>query len=213
MGTEVKQLNFIRNVDIIKSISFDEHEILEWIIKLYCPEGFEVDPTYSIGNFYKTGIPQPKYKFDIIPSAPDVIKANVRNLPLNTTSIKSIIFDPPFISGSRRNGKPGIIKSRFGYYKNMSVLYEMYLAGIKEFYRILNPGAVLIFKCQDTIDGGRQYLSHVKIINMAEDIGFYTKDLFILCANKRIISQTKQFHARKYHSYFLVFEKNKERLF
>ncbi len=203
----MKQLNFIRNVDIIRSILYDQQEILEWIMELYCPDGFELDPTYSKGNFYKGRIPKPKYKFDILPVAPRVIQANSTNLPIPDTSIKSIIFDPPFIVGSRNDGKEGLIKFRFGYYKNINELWGMYSDAIKEFHRILSAGAVLIFKCQDTIDSGKQYLSHVKVVNIAEEAGFYAKDLFILLAKNRIISQQRQFHARKFHSYFLVFEK------
>ena len=39
---------------------------------------------------------------------------------------------------------------------------------------------ILIFKCQDKVSSGKQYMSHVFIINEAEKLGFYTKDLFIL---------------------------------
>jgi hypothetical protein len=202
-----KQLNFIRNVDIIRSISFDEHEILEWIIELHCPQGFELDPTYSTGRFY-SGIPQPKYKFDIDPRGPGVIQADVRHLPVKDNSINSIMFDPPFvIKNVTTRDLTGIVEKRFSAYPSAEALYDFYYQSIKEFQRILIPGAVLVFKCQDTIDSGRQYLSHVQIVNMAEQSGFYTKDLFILCAHKRIISQNRQFHARKYHSYFLVFLK------
>lgn len=202
-----KQLSFIRNVDIIKSISFDEHEILEWIIELHCPNGFELDPTYSTGQFY-AGIPKPKYRFDINPSAPGVIKADIRDLPIKSHSIRTIMFDPPFVTGMPTGkGKRGIIRDRFGYYKNIQELWAMYFSALSEFLRIMSTGAVLVFKCQDVIESGKQYLSHVKIINMAENIGFYTKDLFILCAHNRIISQNRQFHARKYHSYFIVFLK------
>ena len=201
----MKQLNFIRNVDIVRSISFDEQEILEWIIELHCPNGFELDPTYSIGSFYKR-IPEPKYKFDLIPVAPGVIKADARELPIRSGSIESIIFDPPFVTAMPTGqGKKGIIRDRFGHYRNVPELWKMYSGAIKEFYRVFKKGGTLVFKCQDVIESGKQYLSHIKIINMAEQIGFYTKDLFILCASRRIIFQNRQFHARKYHSYFVVF--------
>jgi hypothetical protein len=61
------------------------------------------------------------------------------------------------------------------------------------------------------VSSGKQYLSHVEIINMAREIGFYAKDLFILEAKNRLIDPRikKQQHARKFHSYFLVFEKKK----
>jgi hypothetical protein len=38
---------------MIKSISFDEQKILQWILQLHCKTSIELDPTYSKGNFYK----------------------------------------------------------------------------------------------------------------------------------------------------------------
>ena len=67
----------------------------------------------------------------------------------------------------------------------------------------------MIFKCQDTVSSGKNYLSHYFILNMAIGIGFYPKDLFILAASNRIIGNINhQIHARKFHSYFLVLEKS-----
>lgn len=90
----------------------------------------------------------------------------------------------------------------------------MYHKSIEEFYRILKPDGVLIFKCQDTIDSCKQYLSHIEIHNKAIDCGFYAKDLFVLLAKNRIIGKThhNQQHCRKYHSYFLVFIKQKNKI-
>jgi hypothetical protein len=90
---------------------------LKNIIKLYCPDGFELDPTYSVGNFYKK-IKQPKYKFDINPVRSDVIKADSIDLPLRNESIGSIMFDPPFLAtrGNVKDSrkKSNIIIKRFG---------------------------------------------------------------------------------------------------
>lgn len=41
---------------VIKSISYDQHEIIKNIISLYCSDGIELDTTYSKGLFYKKGI-------------------------------------------------------------------------------------------------------------------------------------------------------------
>ena len=53
-------------------------------------------------------------------------------------------------------------------------------------------------------------------MNMALELGFYPKDMFILTAKMRINSfggrWNKQEHARKYHSYFWVFEKIKQKV-
>ena len=94
-------------------------------------------------------------------------------------------------------------------------LWSFYRSSLDEFYRILKPTGWLIFKCQDTIESNKQFLSHVEIINYAYSIGFYPKDLFILLAQHRLIrfGQQHQFHARKYHSYFLIFQKIKSPVF
>ena len=199
---------------IISSISYDQEEIIQNIISLYCLCGIELDPTYSKGNFYKN-IRQPKFKYDLYPQIEGVRKADCRNLSFKDSSIGSIMFDPPFVGGSRKDGKPGIIKSRFGYYKNIQTeMWEMYRGALVEFYRILKQDGVLIFKCQDTIESAKQYLSHVEIINVALRIGFYPKDLFVLLAKSRLTSpsQRKQQHARKFHSYFLVFLKQESKV-
>ncbi len=194
--------------EIIKSISYDQEEIIKWIIKLYCPDGIELDPTYSKGNFYKN-IPGPAEKFDLEPQVDGVKKADCRDLPFENRSIRSIMFDPPFIGGTIGKGKKGIIKERFGIYKNIPTLWEMYKSALEEFYRILAIDGVLIFKCQDTIESGKQYFSEYKIIKDAIEVGFYPKDKFILLAKSRLVSpsQRKQQHCRKFHSYFLVFVK------
>jgi hypothetical protein len=204
------KLERLSNKTIIKSVSYSQTEILSWIIRLYCPRGFDLDPTYSKGNFYKL-IPEPKIKMDLDPG-PGIIPADARNLPLRSSSLESIIFDPPFLGASPvKPSKPGSnkIKRRFGSYKTFDELWSMYHRALEEFYRILNDRGVLIFKCQDGINDHKQYLSHVEIINYALQLGFYAIDLFILLAKSVIIggNHHNQEHARKTHCYFLVFSK------
>ena len=106
------------------------------------------------------------------------------------------------------------INKRFGVYPTEQELHQFYINAMQEFYRILNLNGILIFKCQDKVSSGKQYMSHVFVCNQAIAIGFYPKDLFILLAKNRIIAdwqRKNQKNARKYHSYFWVFEKsNKE---
>jgi len=207
----------LTNKTVIKSISYSQDEILKNIIKLYCPGGFELDPTYSVGNFYKK-IKQPKYKFDINPVRSDVIKADSIDLPLRNESIGSIVFDPPFLAtrgnvkGSRK--KSNIIIKRFGYYDNMKDLWNYYQLSLKEFYRVLKDKGVLVCKIQDSISSGKQFLSHIELINQAIKLGFYPKDVFILLSKNVILSpkHNKQQHARKFHSYFTVFKKENNRI-
>ena len=130
---------------------------------------------------------------------------------MKINSLDNIVFDPPFVGGSRKDGKPGIIKTRFGYYNNVPKLWDFYRKSLDEFYRILRDDGILVFKCQDTVESGKQYLSHIEIIAHACKIGFYPIDLFVLTARNVLISPNmiNQQHARKTHSYFLVFKKAK----
>lgn len=201
---------------MIKSISYNQGEIIADILKLHVPSGrIDCDPTYSKGCFYSgTGIDEPRYKFDILPQAEGVSKADCRNLPLSDESIGCIMFDPPFLATTgkslEKSGNNNIIAKRFGVYPNEQELHQMYVDSLNEFHRVLQPNGILIFKCQDKVSSGKQYMSHVFICNEAVKAGFYPKDLFILLSKGRLVAdwQVKnQKNARKFHNYFWVFEK------
>ena len=152
-------------MEIISSISYNQEEIIENILKLHVPQGYiDCDCTYSKGNFYKSGkIKQPIYKFDKFPQTDDTIQSDATNLPLQNESINCLMFDPPFV---------------------------------------ISKGKSL-----------QEYKEGSNIIHTLSE-GFYPKDLFILMAKQRLISGKvkNQQHARKFHSYFLVFEKKKSKI-
>ena len=206
---------------VIKSISYDQEEIIQNILELHVPsKRIDLDATYSKGNFYKKGISAPKYKFDIKPQTEDTTEACATNLPLpDDVDCNCIMFDPPFVMGSGpsvANPKEGSnqIITRFSCFRNPEQLLAFYNKALSEFYRILNENGVLIFKCQDCVISGKNLMSHVIVMNQAYNIGFYPKDLFILTAKARLISGKvkNQIHARKFHSYFWVFEKRKSKV-
>lgn len=118
-------------------------------------------------------------------------------------------LDPPFVAVHTKQKPTGVIGERFHGFPYMKDLLSWYDLCLEEFYKKLSKKGVLIFKCQDTVSSGKQYFSHVHIINKAESLGFYTKDLFVLNAKNRLIGHNhkNQKHARKFHSYFLVFIK------
>lgn len=196
---------------IIKSISFDEKEIIHSIGRLHSPDWFDLDPCYSVGAIYeRCGIPKPSNKFDINPSVADVLQSSAENLPIESNTIKSIFFDPPFLAGLDANGKAtGKILNRFSGFKSMKELINWYAQCLQEFERLLVKGGILVFKCQDTVSSQKQWFSHCHIYNMAKDWGFYPLDLFILLAKQRMIggNHQRQFHARKFHCYYWVFRK------
>jgi len=204
---------------LVKSISYNQQEIIKWILDLHCQTSIELDATYGRGNFYKGNFEEPKLKFDLHYQMEGVKKANAKDLPLKNSSLNTIMFDPPFLATKGKSLKiddeSNKINKRFTVYPTEIKLHQFYIDSLKEFYRILKPDGILIFKCQDKVSSGKQYFSHVFIINEAEKIGYYTKDLFILLVKNRIIANWQiknQKNARKYHSYFIVFEKSGRRI-
>ena len=201
---------------LIKSISYSQTEILRNILTLHVPDGvIDCDPTYSTGGFYRDGvISPPRLRFDIHPQAEGVVQADCRNLPVESESIRCMVFDPPFLATkgkSLENGAGNRLNRRFGVFPSEVELHRFYIDSMAEAYRVLVPHGILIVKCQDKVSAGRQYMSHVFIMNEAVKIGFYPRDLFILLAKNRLVADWQirnQKNARKYHSYFLVFEKD-----
>lgn len=204
-------------MEMIKSTSYDQSEIIKNILELHVPlKQIDLDPTYSKGLFYKhTGVPEPQFKFDLIPQTQDSVQGDCRSLPIETESLNCIMFDPPFLATTGKSlsqsDDSNIINKRFGVYPNEKELHRFYIDSIKEFHRILKPEGILIFKCQDKVSSGKQYMSHVFIMNEAVRLGFYPKDLFILLAKNRLVADWQlknQKNARKFHSYFWVFQKS-----
>lgn len=199
------------NNDLIKTTNYKQIEIIKDILNLHCNKGIDLDPTYSKGNFYKCGeIGQPSIKSDLIPRFADVKEADACELDfIEDSSLYSIMFDPPFVAGHTKQEPSGVIGNRFHGFPYVMDLWKWYDLCLIEFHKKLKDKGVLIFKCQDTVSSGKQWLSHIHIINKAEDLGFYTKDIFILLAKNRLIGHNhhNQKHARKFHSYFVVFEK------
>lgn len=206
--------------DLVKSVSFDQGEILRNILKLHVPEGkIDCDPTFSTGAFYNgTGIEKPELRFDISPQAAGVEKADARSLPLPDNSLSCMILDPPFLATkgkSLREGDGNRINRRFGVYPDEKSLHQCYAEMLREAHRVLKPDGILIFKCQDKVSSGKQYMTHVFVMDTAVEAGFYPKDLFVLVAKNRLVAdwQTRnQKHARKFHCYFWVFQKTDRRI-
>lgn len=200
---------------MVKSISYSQDEIIDWILELHCKSPIELDPTFSKGNFYKTR-PKPKFCFDIAPQSNFVQQADCRNLPLDSGIITTAILDGPFGIGSgpsliTKTEGQNITPGRFGCFPTGKILFDFYTDTLKEMYRVLMPEGVLILKIQPVVGCGKQWFTHFHCIKTATELGFYPKDEFVLLAKQRPISGKikKQQHARKFHSYFYVLIKTK----
>lgn len=197
--------------EIAFSLSFNQDKILKDIMRLHNKgQAFDVDCTYSTGVMWRNLIP-PLFKFDLNPQADDIRQASADNLPLPDESVDSIVFDPPF-KASKSKVK-GIVEQRFTAFENVDDLYLFYRRALQEFWRVLSWDGIVIFKCQDTVSGGKNHMSHSYIEWAAMEVGFTHIDLFILGSKSMLMSPNmhNQKHARKQHSYIMVFQKIKRK--
>lgn len=190
---------------MIRSVYPSQDQILNGIREIYAIDRFDLDMTYSKGNFYKN-VPQPKLKLDKSPIYVDNVQADFTKLPFPNESFHSVVFDPPFITHAGKNSKIG---NRFSSYKNYNELIQNYQNGIKEAYRVLANRGICIMKCQDVVSGGINRWWHIEAYHYAIEAGFFVDDLYILTSNIKIIANnwSVQKHCKKYHSYFWVFKK------
>lgn len=168
---------------------------------------FDLDCTYSKGIFYQD-IKQPRIKSDLIALYDDVIEEDCTKLDfIGDNSLKSIVFDPPFLFRNRKSENKDKMSSRFSYFKTYDELVNMYSNSINTFYKKLKKGGYLLFKCQDMTDG-KFYCTHNFVINYAKEIGFELKDIIIKKSKSKLQREAKQQNCvAKIHSYWLVLRK------
>ncbi|MBI5189631.1 MAG: site-specific DNA-methyltransferase [Nitrospirae bacterium] len=208
--------------DVVMSASVSGNaDIFPEILKLHVPVGAKIaDVTYGNGVFWRN-VDLESYSLTGTDIAMGV---DCRDLPYEDSSLDALVLDPPYMEGLLRNNKDhkagsGALSAFRAYYSNgdevstgpkwHAAVSDLYFKAGMEAHRVLKDNGVMIVKCQDEVSANRQWLTHVEIINHYAQLGFYAKDLFVVVrTNKAGISRLiKQVHARKNHSYFLVFVK------
>jgi len=196
------------------------YEIFPGILKLYVRQGSKVaDVTYGRGVFWKT-VPKDQYQL----FATD-IKTGVdcRSLPYEDNGLDCVVFDPPYMHTP--GGTAHVNHQNYeNYYGNNGIsagngkkyheaVLDLYFQTAREAGRVLKPEGIFIVKCGDEVCANQQRLTHVELINEFANHGFVVEDLFVLLRNNRpgVSRVLRQVHARKNHSYFIVFRKSKTR--
>lgn len=189
-------------------------EVFPFVLSLYVEPGSKVaDVTYGKGVFWRR---VPKDAYELL--ATDIeSRVDCRKLPYASSSIDCVVFDPPYMhtpGGSAHVGHQNFE----GYYKNNTAnsekkyhdaVLDLYYTAALEAWRVLREGGTYIVKCQDEVCANQQRLTHVELINELYKYGFVTEDLFVVVRTgkpgvSRLLTQA---HARKNHSYFMVFLK------
>lgn len=196
-------------------------DVFPFILDLHVPPGSIVaDVTHGTGIFWKK-VPGDRCRLLLTD-----IKSGVdcRKLPYDDGSLDCVVLDPPYMEGPFRKSASHLAGAgtyaafRHTYSngegtttgpKYHEAVLDLYFRAGREAYRVLRDSGVLIVKCQDEVSANTQRLTHVEIINEYASVGSYAKDLFVVVRpNRPSVSRIKkQEHARKNHSYFLVFIK------
>jgi len=200
------------------------------ILNLHVDDGAKIaDVTWGKGVFWKhVNLDNYEvYGSDLDPEkSPSGHPVDCRNLPYEDNSLDVVVLDPPYAEGYYRRKKDMLAGGAGSHeqfkksYSNGEVLdtngskyhqavLELYFKAGMEAHRVLKEDGTLIIKTQDEVSANTQELTHIQITNFYEgELDFYTKDLFITVrSNKPAVSgMNKQVHARKNHSYFLIYE-------
>lgn len=189
-------------------------EMFPYVLSLYVKPGSKVaDVTYGKGVFWRN-IPENAYRLHATDLSDGV---DCRKLPYGDRFLDCVVFDPPYMHTP--GGTAHLNHQNYeGYYKNNAAssdkkyheaVLDLYFRAASEAWRVLKHGGIYIVKCQDEVCANRQRLTHIEIVNELAAIGFVVEDLFVLVRNGKpgVSRILKQAHARKNHSYFLVFMK------
>lgn len=186
----------------------DNSVIVREAIDLYVKDGQNVaDVTFGKGVFWRKVDTD---KFNFFPSdmrtLPDK-PYDFRHLPYEDGMMDVVVFDPPYAHN------PGNMMVEDSYQNSSTAgmyhddILKLYEDGMVEGVRVLKSGGQLWVKCKDELESSIQRWSHIEILLMANKMGLYAKDLFVLTQKAPALIQHKQKHARKNHSYLWIFEK------
>ena len=204
--------------DLVLSAYLDTNDaVFRKILQLYVKPGSTIaDVTYGRGVFWRN-MPPHLYRLH----ATDIQHGvDCRDLPYRSGSIDCVVLDPPYMhspGGSahtsthaafekhyRNNGSGNQTASKYH-----EAVLDLYRDAGQDAHRVLRSRGVFIVKCQDEVCANRQRFTHIEIIQAYEKIGFVAEDLFVVVRSNRpgVSRMVRQVHARKNHSYFLVFWK------
>ena len=218
----VQKRRKVRNGESTNKLIHSAHvggnqDVFPHVMQLYVAQGSKVaDVTFGKGVFWRN-VPKDRYEL----YATDIqTGVDCRVLPYKSGSMDCVVLDPPYMhtpggtahtthmafEDHYRNNKSG--NTTRGKYHE--AVLSLYVDSGAEAFRVLRERGVLIVKCQDEVCSNRQRFTHVEIIEAYTNLGFIAEDLFVVIRqNKPGVSRTiKQVHARKNHSYFLVFWKH-----
>jgi len=184
-------------------------QLIEDVSRLYFREkDLVVDITYGRGKFWTDFEP------------PGLVKHDIRGdgvcwskLPEESESVDVVVMDPPYVAmGGRKTSNLKGMLDEYGMTTTQSwnarEVHDAAVPGMAEAFRVLKPGGLFWYKCQDYISNHRyQPASHWAVTDCLA-MGFIVEDRFdlVLAPRPQPFGRNQE-HARRNISHLLVFRK------
>jgi len=192
-----------------------DHPLLELMLDFYPRRrpGRILDATVNVGRFWEKST-RDIIGLDINPRfRPTLIGTNL-SMPFRGASFDVVVYDPPHIpnQGLDRqkdfNTRFGLVlkSSRENGY-NFSHLFSPF---VREAYRVLRPEGILFAKITDYVHNHRLQWAHIDLVQAAAAVGFVPCDCIVKMRKAPIVDPKwrKAHHARRRHTYWIVFRKS-----
>lgn len=193
----------------------EDRDLLELMLDFYPrrPPRRILDATVNVGRFWR-GSSRGVIGLDIdLRFRPTVVGDNL-TLPFRSESFDVVVFDPPHIPNQGRDRQKDF-NTRFGLVLksskengyNFSHLFSPF---VREAYRVLAVEGVLFCKTTDYVHNHRLQWAHIDLVQAAAATGFVPCDCLVKVRKGPIVDPKWRIahHARRQHSYWLVFRKS-----
>lgn len=196
------------------------------LLRLYVKPGSVIaDVTWGRGIFWRQ-VDVSQYTLhgsDLRAESVDV-RACFTALPYAADVLDVLVLDPPYLytggfktlrnyfhddtqrwGGSTYGNKERATEQGI---RGVAAVDELYFRGMDEARRVVRHKGIVIVKCMDQVMSGKQVWAHITYLNYGESIGLRSEDLFVTVRKTQPLMRHKaeaQKHARRNHSYFLVF--------
>lgn len=193
----------------------DDRGLLEMMLGFYPRANPHriLDATVNVGRFWR-GSSRQIIGLDVNSRfRPTVVGDNLA-MPFRSESFDVIVYDPPHIPNQGRDRQKDF-NSRFGLVLksskengyNFSHLFSPF---VREAHRVLSPEGVLFCKITDYVHNHRYQWAHIDLVQAAAAAGFVPCDCIVKVRKGPIIDPKWRIahHARRHHSYWLVFRKS-----
>jgi hypothetical protein len=193
---------------MVYTISDSQNEILHSISSLYLDgQRVHLDVCYRTGGFYSRAgsrIEEPELMNDLNLGLPagQLTNFDCRDTGLGTETIRSIVFDPPFLVGDN------IMTDKYGGFKTIEEMFSFQDESLREISRVLEKGGILITKIQDFCHGRQKYFPSIYQVIKARELKLFLVDSFILINKNRFRAKSAgRLTAVSAHCFFHVYRK------